>query len=299
MRRLLFHGLLCVIFYHILHILYGGIWEVAMKARWWRWLVLFVAAILFSASMESIIRERAQASVLQADTGTTMAFRRQYVSLQLYEALTKKTKSKSEFFRVLTSSMLNGDFCPKELSFDSSPYIKYKRQEFYQLQKLYEAVWGDVECFPLTGGKFSYEDTFGAPRTYGGDRVHEGTDLFGEKNISGYYPVLSMTDGVVEQIGWLPLGGYRLGIRAEGGAYFYYAHLSQYEMEFIEGETVAAGDILGYMGNTGYGQEGTVGKFPVHLHLGIYITTEENPELSVNPYWILRSAEKKMRKYIY
>ena len=92
-----------------------------MKARRWRWLVLFVVAILFSASMESIIRERARASVLQADTGTAMAFRRQYVSLQLYEALTKKTKSKSEFSRVLTSSMLNGDFVQKSFLLTAAP----------------------------------------------------------------------------------------------------------------------------------------------------------------------------------
>ena len=148
----------------------------------------------------------------------------------------------------------------------------------------------------LAGGTFSYEDTFGAPRTYGGDRIHEGTDLFGEKEVSGYYPVLSMTDGVVEQAGWLPLGGYRLGIRAEGGAYFYYAHLSQYEREFTEGEAVSAGDILGYMGNTGYGQEGTAGKFPVHLHLGIYITTEEHPELSVNPLLDFEGCGEKDEK---
>lgn len=270
-----------------------------MKTRQWRWIVLFVVTVLFSASMEEMIRERAQASVLQEDTGTTMAFREQYFLPELCAALMKKTTGRSEFSRVLTASMLNGDFFPEELSFDSAPYIKYKRQEFYKLQKLYEAIWCDVACFPLAGGAFSYEDTFGAPRTYGGDRIHEGTDLFGEKEVSGYYPVLSMTDGVVEQAGWLPLGGYRLGIRAEGGAYFYYAHLSQYEREFTEGEAVSAGDILGYMGNTGYGQEGTAGKFPVHLHLGIYITTEEHPELSVNPYWILRAAEKKMRKYIY
>ena len=38
---------------------------------------------------------------------------------------------------------------------------------------------------------------------------------------------------------------------------------------------VQAGEILGFMGNTGYGQEGTSGRFPVHLHLGIYITTPE------------------------
>ena len=42
----------------------------------------------------------------------------------------------------------------------------------------------------------------------------------------GLFPVLSMTDGVVEKKGWLPQGGYRLGIRSDGGIYYYYAHLS-------------------------------------------------------------------------
>ena len=46
------------------------------------------------------------------------------------------------------------------------------------------------------------------------------------------------------------------------------------------------------MGDTGYGEEGTSGKFAVHLHLGIYIRTEHTEELSVNPYWILRFLEQ-------
>ena len=46
------------------------------------------------------------------------------------------------------------------------------------------------------------------------------------------------------------------------------------------------------MGNTGYGDEGTSGKFPVHLHLGIYISTENKEEQSVNPYWILRYMDE-------
>ena len=65
------------------------------------------------------------------------------------------------------------------------------------------------------------------------------------------------------------------------------------------GEKVQAGDILGFMGDTGYGEEGTVGAFPVHLHLGIYICTANFEELSVNPYWILKAAQKKIRKYTY
>ena len=108
-----------------------------------------------------------------------------------------------------------------------------------------------------------------------------------------------MTSGTVEKIGWLPLGGYRIGIRAPHGGYFYYAHLKEYEKIFQPGETVEAGEILGYMGDTGYGEEGTTGRFPVHLHLGIYIFSPDGEELSVNPYYILRTMEKKTKKYVY
>ena len=59
-------------------------------------------------------------------------------------------------------------------------------------------------------------------RSYGGERGHEGTDIMATVNERGMYPVISMTDGIVESKGWLELGGYRLGIRAPQGAYFYY-----------------------------------------------------------------------------
>lgn len=73
----------------------------------------------------------------------------------------------------------------------------------------------------------------------------------------------------------------------------------KYEKDFQKGDNVEAGQILGYMGDTGYGEEGTCGKFPVHLHLGIYITTPRETELSVNPYYILCAMEKKAKKYRY
>jgi len=62
---------------------------------------------------------------------------------------------------------------------------------------------------------------------------------------------------------------------------------------------VEAGQILGFMGNTGYGEEGTSGKFPVHLHLGIYVNPKGKEELSVNPYYVLRAMEKKSKKSIH
>ena len=90
-----------------------------------------------------------------------------------------------------------------------------------------------------------------------------------------------MTDGVIEKIGWLEMGGWRIGVRAPGGAYLYYAHLYDYAGDFKEGDRVKAGELIGYMGDTGYGKtEGTRGNFDVHLHVGIYIKTDHNEAVS-------------------
>ena len=105
-----------------------------------------------------------------------------------------------------------------------------------------------------------------------------------------------MTDGVVEKTGWLPLGGYRIGIRTDTGGYFYYAHLASYEKNFYPGEIVKAGDILGYMGNTGYGPAGTKGKFPVHLHLGIYIPLANKKKNQCKPLLAVKNFHEKNNK---
>ena len=165
------------------------------------------------------------------------------------------------------------------------------RSGYEKLRDAYAAIWDDLDCVPVCDAGVRYENSWMFERTYGGARGHEGCDLMPPADISDYYEVVSMTDGVVEQVGWLPLGGWRIGIRSPSGGYFYYAHLSSYSRAFSVGERVTAGETLGMMGDTGYGEEGTSGKFAVHLHLGIYIRTEHTEELSVNPYWILRFLE--------
>lgn len=259
------------------------------------WCVLFLAVPLLLQT----IRERSKASFLKETVWEEPAFRQQKLLPELYEKICEASKRGYDFGTLLTTSMLNGAFAPAGLSFDSESYLQYKGELYMDLCSSYEAVWADLEYFPVPGDDISFEDTWLARRTYGGERYHEGTDLFGSVKEPGYYPIISMTDGVVEQIGWLPLGGYRIGLRTEHGGYFYYAHLSSYEKEFEIGEYVSAGDFLGYMGNTGYGEEGTKGQFPVHLHLGIYIQTATREELSVNPYWVLKAMEKNLRNYTY
>lgn len=177
----------------------------------------------------------------------------------------------------------------------------WKKNENYEKYiEITEAIWNDVKYFPVpefttdSSMTVSYVNTWMSERTYGGERGHEGTDLMASKNERGLYPVVSMTDGIVKKMGWLEKGGYRIGILSPSGTYFYYAHLDSYA-DLKEGDEISAGDILGFMGDSGYGPEGTVGQFAVHLHLGIYIYPE-GKEMSVNPYWVLRYIENRKVK---
>ncbi|HBA96588.1 MAG TPA: hypothetical protein DCZ23_00620 [Lachnospiraceae bacterium] len=143
---------------------------------------------------------------------------------------------------------------------------------------------GKAECY--------FEDGYGTGRTYGGERKHEGIDIMSSVNKPGCLAIRSVSDGIVEKKGWLELGGYRLGIRSRSGVYYYYAHLDHYEDGIKEGTHVHAGEIIGYMGNTGYGPEGTKGQFDVHLHFGIYISRADG-ETSLNPYYLLEYLSER------
>ena len=180
---------------------------------------------------------------------------------------------------------------------------KEKRESFEKIAGWFRAMWSDAKRFPVgkienaPGAKVRFANSWKESRTFGGDRFHEGCDIMASVNERGIYPVYSVSDGVVEKIGWLRLGGYRIGIRSEHGVYFYYAHLAEYAKEFQVGESVWAGTLLGYMGDTGYSDtEGTTGKFPVHLHFGIYFDGEDGGEFSVNPYPLLRYLETQEKE---
>ena len=183
---------------------------------------------------------------------------------------------------------------------------KLKRNEaFITVSDGFCAVWKDLKYFPIPASvkninaDVTYENSWLYERSYGGFRGHEGCDIMAAKNQRGYYPVLSITDGVIEKIGWLPQGGYRIGIRSESGGYFYYAHLYEYAEHFKPGTRISAGQLLGFMGDSGYGEEGTIGKFDVHLHIGIYIKTANSQEVSVNPYYVLKYLENRKLNYSY
>ena len=167
-------------------------------------------------------------------------------------------------------------------------------------EKLLYPLLEEAECFPVRSAKgqkvsWGFDDGYGEGRSYGGRRSHEGIDIMPLSDDREQIPVQSVSDGVVEQIGWLELGGYRVGIRTKSGLYFYYAHLEEYAPGLQKGDRVRAGTLLGYMGDTGYGPEGTRGKFPVHLHFGVYYD-RDGEERTVNPYYLLRYLEHDEQK---
>ncbi len=166
-----------------------------------------------------------------------------------------------------------------------------KKRTYYE--KLEKKIQADMQCFPIMKqycNEITFEDDYGNSRTNG---AHEGCDLMYTKNVAGAIPVISATDGVIKNIGWIYLGGYRIGILSDSGIYYYYAHFDSFFPGLHVGKKVKAGEFLGFMGNSGEGEEGTVGKFPVHLHFGIYIEDENGNEKAFNPYPFLSKINKE------
>jgi murein DD-endopeptidase MepM/ murein hydrolase activator NlpD len=112
--------------------------------------------------------------------------------------------------------------------------------------------------FPVHGPA-SFTDTFGAGRAVVG--WHHGEDIFAPIGA----PVLAVARGTVFSVGWNDLGGNRLWLRDEQGNEFYYAHLSAFSPLAVNGTQVQAGDVLGFVGNSGDAET-----TPPHLHFEIH-----------------------------
>ena len=114
--------------------------------------------------------------------------------------------------------------------------------------------------FPVYGPS-AYGDTFGSPRGDVSGGWHHGDDIFAPLGA----PILAVADGTVFSVGWNDVGGWRLWLRDRAGNEFYYAHLSAYTALAVNGRHVKAGDVLGFLGNTG-----DAATTPFHLHFEIH-----------------------------
>ena len=146
-----------------------------------------------------------------------------------------------------------------------------------------------VKWFSPIAKTFPYSayDDFGAVRTYGYTRPHLGHDMMASVGT----PIIAVESGVVECLGWNQYGGWRVGIRShDRKRYWYYAHLRQnrpFAENLKEGDTVTAGDVIGYVGRTGYStDENTNGITESHLHIGLQLIFDESQKECDNEIWV-------------
>ncbi|MBR6917850.1 MAG: M23 family metallopeptidase [Clostridia bacterium] len=129
--------------------------------------------------------------------------------------------------------------------------------------------YGILATSPVAAGYYySHYDDFGASRSYGYKRSHLGHDIM----CSVGTPIVAVEAGYVECCGWNQYGGWRIGIRSfDSKRYYYYAHLKKGHpyCDIYEGKTVAAGEVIGYAGMTGYSAKEDTNNINVpHLHFG-------------------------------
>jgi murein DD-endopeptidase MepM/ murein hydrolase activator NlpD len=123
------------------------------------------------------------------------------------------------------------------------------------------ALGGGPYVFPVYG-PVQFSDTFGAARA--DVSWHHGDDIFAPLGS----PILAVADGTLFSVGWNRIGGNRIWLRDREGNYFYYAHLAAFTTLAVDGAKVRAGDVIGFVGNTG-DAAGT----PYHLHFEIHPVT--------------------------
>ena len=121
---------------------------------------------------------------------------------------------------------------------------------------------------PVESGTF-FND-WGFPRS--GGRFHQGNDIFAPRGT----PIVAPVGGALLQVVG-NVGGYQFNLEDDDGNLYIGSHMDQ----FAKDGHVQAGDIIGYVGDSGNAQ----GSRP-HLHLEIHV----EGDIPVNPYPALAEA---------
>lgn len=150
-----------------------------------------------------------------------------------------------------------------------------------------EEAYGLRGFSPIARGYYYTDfDDFGASRSYGYRRRHLGHDLMGSVGT----PVVAVESGYAEAVGWNQYGGWRIGIRSfDGRRYYYYAHLRRDHpfCDIYPGKIVNAGEVIGYLGMTGYSAKENVNNIDTpHLHYGMQVIFHPSQKDGSNQIWV-------------
>jgi murein DD-endopeptidase MepM/ murein hydrolase activator NlpD len=130
-----------------------------------------------------------------------------------------------------------------------------------------------LQAFPVQG-RCGFSDSWHAPRP--GGRLHEGVDIIGARGLAIY----AVADGVVTRmLTGGTLSGNSIRLTIADGTYFFYAHLDGFAAGLTVGQTVRAGQVIGYLGSTGSTSN--------HLHFEVH----PKGGAAVNPYPIVKAVD--------
>ena len=195
---------------------------------------------------------------------------------------------------------LKSDSSAAELAGELSKYYDYYHEAYsavlggflgsYAIEAdgQWKTQYGLKAFSPIAAGYgYSHCDDFGVGRSFGFKRKHLGNDLMGSLGT----PIVAVEGGIVEVMGWNRYGGWRIGIRSfDNKRYYYYAHLQKdhpFAKGLQEGDIVQAGDLLGFMGRTGYSDKENVNNIEtVHLHFGMQLVFDESQKECLSEIWI-------------
>ncbi|NNF68936.1 MAG: peptidoglycan DD-metalloendopeptidase family protein [Acidimicrobiia bacterium] len=153
-----------------------------------------------------------------------------------------------------------------------------RRQEALELARRQGAAAGVSNSVtpgfvcPAPGSRFIND--WGFPRS--GGRKHKGTDMMAPRGNH----VVAVGDGTV-RLKTNSLGGTVAFLKADHGVTYYYAHLDGYAAGLSTGDRVSAGQLIGYVGDSGNALGGAT-----HLHFEVH----PGGGAAVNPYPTLSAA---------
>ena len=189
--------------------------------------------------------------------------------------------------------------CGKKIEdfYGGNKYYKYYEESYNAIFSQFigeytnkdgKEVYGLKNFHPIAKGFwYNHYDDFGSSRSYGFKRVHLGHDIMGSVGT----PIIAVEGGTITDFGWNRYGGWRIGIRSfDGLRSYYYAHLRKnhpYYEGLKSGDTIKAGQVIGYLGVTGYSfKENSNMKCKPHLHIGMQLIFHESQIKGPKEIWI-------------
>jgi murein DD-endopeptidase MepM/ murein hydrolase activator NlpD len=119
-----------------------------------------------------------------------------------------------------------------------------------------------------------------------GTRTHEAVDILAPRNT----PIHAVEAGTIVRLFQSKAGGTTIYQFDPGTRFcYYYAHLQRYAPGLQEGQTVARGEVIGYVGTTGNAPPNTP-----HLHFAIFELTPEKQWWQgrpIDPYEVFRDMK--------